>query len=145
MFSKLELRRSIVFAVAAFAAPQMASLNVQAADQTQSARSTPESQLGLGGADRDTPTAIVNLGDLNLKNAEGVKQANARIAKAVDSVCPKADMRDLSRVALEQECKAKAHELAIAQLERLTVQQRLASTNGKCEAETHDNAVAQVR
>jgi UrcA family protein len=87
---------------------------------------------------------IVQVSDLNLASPEGMKTLHDRIAKAVDSVCGGWNSRERFLARGGVECRANAQEAATAQVEALTVRQRMAQTI-KCEDAAHANVVSQLQ
>jgi UrcA family protein len=65
------------------------------------------------------PYKVVTFGDLNLSRPEGIKTLHARIMSAVNSVCPRADNRDLRGLRIEARCREEAIAGANAQVEAL--------------------------
>ncbi|MGB7904813.1 MAG: UrcA family protein [Steroidobacteraceae bacterium] len=94
---------------------QMASISVQA-DSMQQGSTTESSRVVL-----DAPRRVVNYGDLNLSRPEGINTLEARIRRAVDSVCEPSGDKRLSRIHVERECRDAALADAMAQVTALTV------------------------
>jgi UrcA family protein len=118
---------------------QMASIRVQA-DSMQQGNTTESSR-----ADLDAPRKVVNYGDLNLSRPEGINTLEARIRRAVDSVCEQSGDKGLSRVHVERECRDAALADAMAQVHALSVSETVAGqAEHKCMDTTVAVAVAQV-
>ena len=118
---------------------QMASVRVQA-DSMQQGSTTESSRAVL-----DAPRKVVNYGDLNLSRPEGIKTLEARIARAVDSVCEQSGDKSLNRGHVERECRDAALANAMAQVHALSVSATVAGQSGrKCMDPTVADAVAQV-
>jgi UrcA family protein len=118
---------------------QMASIRVQA-DSMQQGSTTESSR-----ADLDAPRKVVNYGDLNLSRPEGINTLEARIRRAVDSVCEQSGDKGLSRVHVERECRDAALADAMAQVHALSVSETVAGqAEHKCMDTTVAVAVAQV-
>lgn len=94
---------------------QMASISVQA-DSMQQGSTTVSTRVVI-----DAPRRGVNYGDLNLSRPEGINTLEARIRRAVDSVCEPSGDKDLSRVHVERECRDAALADAMAQVNALAV------------------------
>jgi UrcA family protein len=112
---------------------QMTPISVQA-DSMQHDSAT-ESSL----ADRDAPRKVVSYGDLNLSRPEGINTLEARIRKAVDSVCEQSGGKGLNRVHAERECRDAALADAMAQVHALSASEAVA---GQSERKCMDTAVA---
>lgn len=132
--------RKLVGAVAiAGCALQMTSIRVQA-DSMQQGSTTESSRAGL-----DAPRKMVNYGDLNLSRTEGIKTLEARIRRAVDSVCQQSGDKGLSRVQVKRECRDAALADAMAQVHALSVSATVAGqSEHKCMNTTVADAVAQA-
>lgn len=94
---------------------QMASISAQA-DSMQQGSTAESSRVVL-----DAPRRVVNYRDLNLTRPEGINTLEARIRRAVDSVCEQSGDKGLSRVHVERECRDAALADAVAQVNALTV------------------------
>jgi UrcA family protein len=118
---------------------QMTSIRVQA-DSMQQDSTTESSRVVL-----DAPRKVVNYGDLNLSRPEGINTLEARIRRAVDSVCEQSGDKGLSRVHVERECRDAALADAMAQVHALSVSETVAGrSEHKCMDTTVADAVAQV-
>jgi UrcA family protein len=118
---------------------QMASISVQA-DSMQQGSTTESSRVVL-----DAPRRVVNYGDLNLSRPEGINTLEARIRRAVDSVCEQSGDMGLRRVRMERECRDSALADAMAQVRALSVSATVAGQSGrKCMDPTVADAVAKV-
>jgi UrcA family protein len=118
---------------------QMAPVGVQADSMQQD--SATESSL----ADRDAPRKMVSYGDLNLSRPEGIKTLEARIRKAVDSVCDQSGGKGLNRVHEERECRDAALADAMAQVHALSASEAVArQSERKCMDTPVADAGAQV-
>jgi UrcA family protein len=118
---------------------QLASIRVQA-DSMQQGSTTESSRVVL-----DAPRRLVSYGDLNLSRPEGINTLEARIRKAVDSVCEQSGDKGLSRVHVERECRDAALADAMAQVHALSVSETVAGqSEHKCMDTTVAVAVAQV-
>jgi UrcA family protein len=118
---------------------QMASISVQADSMQQD--STTESSRAV----RDAPSRVVNYGDLNLSRPEGINTLEARIRRAVDSVCEQSGGKGLNRGHMERECRDAALADAMAQVHALSVSETVAGqSEHKCIDATVADAVAQV-
>jgi UrcA family protein len=118
---------------------QMAPIRVQA-DSMQQGRTTESSRAVL-----DAPRKVVNYGDLNLSRSEGINTLEARIRRAVDSVCEQSGDKGLSRVHVERQCRDAALADAMAQMNALSVSATVAGqSERKCMDPTVADAVAQV-
>lgn len=118
---------------------QITSISVQA-DSMQQGSTTQSSR-----ADLDAPRKVVNYGDLNLSRPEGINTLEARIRRAVDSVCEPSGDKGLSRVHVERECRDTALADAMAQVRALSVSATVAGQSGrKCMDPAVADAVAQV-
>jgi UrcA family protein len=92
----------------------MASSGVQA-DSMRQGSTTESSRVVL-----DVPRRVVNYGDLDLSRSAGINTLEARIRRAVDSVCEQSGDKSLSRVRVERECRDAALANAMAQVNALT-------------------------
>jgi UrcA family protein len=118
---------------------QLASISVQA-DSMQQGSTTESSRVVL-----DAPRRLVSYDDLNLSRPEGINTLEARIRRAVDSVCEPSGDRDLSRVHVERECRDAALADAMAQVRALSVSATVAGQSGRnCMDPAVADAVAQV-
>ncbi|MGB7739687.1 MAG: UrcA family protein [Steroidobacteraceae bacterium] len=118
---------------------QMTSTRVQA-DSMQQGSTTESSR-----ADLDAPRKVVNYGDLNLSRPEGINTLEARIRRAVDSVCEQSGDKGLSRAHVERECRDAALADAMAQVHELSVSETVAvQSEHKCMDTTVADAAAQV-
>lgn len=112
--------RNVIAAVAiAGCVLQLASTRAQA-DSMQQGGTAPSSRAGL-----DAPRSVVNYGDLNLLHPEGINTLEARIRRAVDSVCEQSGGKGLSRVRMERDCRDAALADAMAQVHAVTAQARV--------------------
>jgi UrcA family protein len=113
--------RNVIGAVAiAGCVLQMASTRVQA-DSMQQGSTTESSRAGL-----DAPRSVVNYDDLNLSHPEGINTLEARIRRAVDSVCEQSGGKGLSRVRVERDCRDVALADAMAQVHALSARATVA-------------------
>jgi hypothetical protein len=88
---------------------------------------------------------MVNYSDLNLSRPEGINTLEARISRAVDSVCEQSGDKGLSRAHVERECRDAALADAMAQVHALSVSETVAGqSEDKCMDATVADAVAQV-
>jgi UrcA family protein len=137
--NRQEFRNLIGAAAIAGCALQMASVGVQA-DSMQQGSGT-ESLHAVP----DAPRRMVNYSDLNLSRPEGINTLEARIRRAVDSVCDQSSDWSRNRTHVERECRDAALADAMAQVHALSVSATVAGQSGhKCMDPTVANAVAQV-
>ncbi|AKH43079.1 UrcA family protein [Altererythrobacter atlanticus] len=61
-------------------------------------------------------SVAVSVADLDLSSAEDTQTLNARINSAVNTVCPRPDVRDLKANVAWEECKAEARSGALNQV-----------------------------
>lgn len=61
----------------------------------------------------DVPAVRVRYADLDLRTDQGVRELYRRIERAARQVCPAADSRDLTQLALARRCEAGAVSRAI--------------------------------